>query len=73
MTAYTRPATLAEAYRIKRMGGRVLTIGVGRQVQQEFLEQVASGPRDYHYCNESVELEGTFINLATQILASEKR
>jgi len=65
-------ATLAEAYRIKRMGGRVITIGVGRQVQQEFLEQVASGPRDYHYCNESVELEGTFINLATQLDSSKE-
>ncbi len=65
-------ATLAEAYRIKRMGGRLITIGVGRQVQQEFLEQVASGPRDYHYCNESVELEGTFINLATQLDSSKE-
>lgn len=60
-------ATMAEAYRIKRMGGRIVTIGVGRQVQQDFLEGLASGPKDYFYCSESVELEGAFINLATQL------
>lgn len=60
-------ATLAEAIRIKRMGGRVIAIGVGREVQQEFLRSLVSGPRDYRHCDESVELEGAFINLATEL------
>ncbi len=60
-------ATAAEAHRIKRMGGRVITIGVGRQVKREFLSALCTNPSDYHHCNESVELEGTFINLATQL------
>jgi molecular chaperone DnaK len=60
-------ATAAEAHRIKRMGGRVITIGVGRQVKRDFLSALCTNPSDYHHCNESVELEGTFINLATQL------
>ena len=63
-------ATTAEAHRIKRMGGRVIAIGVGRQVQQEFLSGLCSNPSDYRHCNDSVELEGTFINLATELAAS---
>jgi molecular chaperone DnaK len=60
-------ATVAEATRIKRLGGRVITVGVGRQVQRDFLEALCSLPTDYHHCNESIELEGTFINLATEL------
>lgn len=60
-------ATMAESQRIRRTGGRIVTIGVGRQVQQDFLMGLCSRPSDYHHCNESVELEGTFINLATEL------
>ena len=60
-------ATAAEAHRIKRTGGRVITIGVGRQVRREFLAGLCSNPSDYLHCDESIELEGTFINLATQL------
>jgi len=60
-------ATAAEAHRIKRMGGRVIAIGIGRQVKRDFLTSLCTNPSDYHHCDESVELEGTFINLATQL------
>ena len=60
-------STAAEAHRIKRLGGRVITIGVGRQVKRDFLASLSSNPSDYHHCDESIELEGTFINLATQL------
>jgi len=60
-------ATAAEAHRIKRLGGRVIAIGVGRQVKRDFLASLSSNPSDYHHCDESIELEGTFINLATQL------
>ncbi len=59
--------TIAEIHRIRSLGGRVITIGVGPQVQQAFLRGLASQPSDFHFCSESVELEGTFINLATQL------
>lgn len=60
-------ATIAESQRIRRTGGRIVTIGVGRQVEQEFLTNLCSRVSDYHHCNQSVELEGTFINLATEL------
>ena len=60
-------ATAAEANRIKRLGGRVITIGVGNQVKRDFLASLSSNPSDFHHCHESVDLEGTFINLATQL------
>ncbi len=60
-------ATAAEAHRIKRTGGRIIAIGVGRKVRRDFLTALCSNASDYHHCDESVELEGTFINLATQL------
>jgi molecular chaperone DnaK (HSP70)/uncharacterized protein YegL len=60
-------ATLAECNRIRRTGGRVITIGVGPKVEQGYLKGLCSGSTDYHHCNDSVELEGTFINLATEL------
>jgi Mg-chelatase subunit ChlD len=56
-----------EATRIRTSGGRLVTIGVGPQVRPEFLRLLASRPEDYHFCNESVELQGTFVNLATEL------
>lgn len=63
-------ATAAEAHRIKRTGGRIITIGVGRKVRRDFLTSLCSNASDYHHCDESVELEGTFINLATELSTS---
>ncbi|MCP4809730.1 MAG: Hsp70 family protein [Proteobacteria bacterium] len=63
-------AVTAEIHRIRSTGGRVVAIGVGPQVQQEFLLGLASSPKDYHFCSESVQLKGTFINLATELSAT---
>ncbi len=60
-------ATVSEIHRLRTSGARIIAIGVGDQVQQGFLGSLASGPNDYHFCNESLELEGTFINLATEL------
>ena len=60
-------ATVAEIHRLRTSGARIITIGVGAQVEQDFLSSLASGPNDYHFCSESLDLEGTFINLATQL------
>jgi len=60
-------ATVAEIHRLRTSGARIITIGVGAQVQQNFLSSLASGPNDYHFCNEAIDLEGTFINLATEL------
>ncbi len=60
-------ATTGEITRIRTGGGRIITIGVGSQVRPDYLRGLASRPEDYHFCNESVELQGTFINLATEL------
>jgi molecular chaperone DnaK len=58
---------------LRASGARIITVGVGSQVQQDFLSSIASGPSDFHFCNESLELEGMFINLATELAAEEAR
>jgi len=60
-------ATMTEIHRIRTSGARVITVGVGNMVQQDFLRSLASREEDFHFCGESLELEGTFINLATQL------
>ncbi len=59
--------TLEECHRIRRSGGRIITVGVGRQVQQDYLRGLCSSSSDYHHCDQSIDLEGTFINLATEL------
>jgi molecular chaperone DnaK len=59
--------TIAEIHRLRTSGARLITVGVGGQVQPDFLRGIASRPEDYHFCNESLALEGTFINLATEL------
>lgn len=60
----------AEVHRIRSSGGRIVTVGVGPQVQQAYLQSLASSPSDFHFCSDSVELQGTFINLATELAQS---
>jgi molecular chaperone DnaK len=60
-------ATRSECSRIRRTGGRVIAVGVGPKVEQDYLRSLCSGTSDYHHCNNSIELEGTFINLATEL------
>ncbi|MBT3219379.1 MAG: Hsp70 family protein [Proteobacteria bacterium] len=59
--------TVAEVRKLRTSGARIITIGVGAEVDQNFLASLASGAQDYHFCSESLELTGTFINLATQL------
>ncbi len=65
-------ATVAEVHRLRTAGARIITIGVGPQVQQNFLASLASGPSDFHFCSQSLALEGTFINLATELGPAEQ-
>ncbi len=60
-------ATFAEAMRIRRSGGRVIAIGVGKQVRTDYLRSLCSNPSDYHSTGEPVDLEGALTNLATEL------
>lgn len=50
----------------KNKGLKIITIGVSG-ADEEFLRKIASSPEDYYFCNQSFELENTFINIATQL------
>jgi len=56
----------------KKNGIRIITIGVSG-ADEQFLKKIASSSDDYYYCNQSVELESTFINIATQLTGSGLR
>jgi hypothetical protein len=45
-------------------------VGVGRQVDRAYLQRLCSSPSDYHHVNQSIDLESTFANLATQLAPS---
>ncbi len=64
-------ATLEEGNLVKNNDIRIITIGVGSGVDEKFLKRLATTSEDYHFVNESFELESTFLNIATE-LASGK-
>ncbi len=61
--------TIAEIHKLRTSGARIITIGVGREVSQDFLMGLASQPADFHFCGQFDELQGAFINLATTLTA----
>jgi molecular chaperone DnaK (HSP70) len=50
----------------KKNGIRIIAIGVSG-ADELFLRRIASSPDDYYFCNQSFQLESTFINIATQL------
>jgi len=56
----------ASAAIAKKKAIKIITIGVSG-ADEAFLKRIASSPSDYYFCNESFELESTFINIATQL------
>jgi len=50
----------------KRKGIRIITIGVSG-ADEHFLKRIASSDGDYYFCDQTFELESTFINIATQL------
>jgi molecular chaperone DnaK (HSP70)/uncharacterized protein YegL len=56
----------SSAQTAKNKGVRIITIGVSG-ADEQFLTKIASSPDDYYFCNQSFELESTFINIATQL------
>lgn len=56
----------SSADQAKRLGIRIISIGVSG-ADESFLKSISSLPSDFYYCNQSFELESTFINIATQL------
>ena len=62
-------SALASSNEAKNKDIRIITIGVSG-ADENFLKSIATSPSDYYFCNESFELESTFINIATQLTCS---
>lgn len=60
--------TRAQAKLAKAEEIRIIAIGVGDGVDSDYLEEIASTPEDYHFVEESVELESTFTTIASRLV-----
>ena len=61
-------AMLREADKTKQQNIRIITIGVGWDVDSDLLKEVASTPEDYYFVKESFELESTFTTIASRLV-----
>jgi len=60
-------ATLASAKRAKSNNVRIIAIGVGTGVDENFLKKIVSSQDDYHFITDSFNLSETFISIATEL------
>ena len=60
--------TREEAKLAKNKDIRIIAIGVGDGVDSDYLEEIASTPDDYHFVEESVQLESTFTTIASRLV-----
>jgi len=56
---------LIRASELKSRGTRIITIGIGRDVNAEFLKKFASSHEDFHFAEESFKLETIYKSIAT--------
>lgn len=56
---------LEYASKIKEKEVRIITIGIGNDVDNKFLKKLASFDKDYHFAQESFELESIYKTIAT--------
>ena len=66
-------ATSRQARRAKRQGIKLIAVGVGHGVDSEYLKRIASTPDDYYFVEDSIQLESTFSNIATRLVAESSR
>ena len=61
-------ATREQAELAKAEEIRIIAIGVGDGVDSDYLEEIASTSEDYHFVEESVQLESTFTTIASRLV-----
>ena len=64
--------TVEECHRIRRTGGTHHYRWCGPPSTTRYLRSLCSTGNDYHHCDQSIDLEGTFINLATELATEHK-
>jgi len=58
---------------IKKRGVWIITIGIGKDVNKDFLKKLASSPEDYHFAKASFELKNIYKEVANLLALPEKR
>lgn len=56
---------------LKTQGVRFITIGIGNDVNEDFLKQVASSEKDYYYSEESIQLDHIYQKIARGLKLKE--
>jgi len=64
---------LEYASSIKGKGVRLITIGIGEDVYENFLKRLASSPEDYHIAKASFELKKIYKEVADMLALPEKK
>lgn len=58
---------------IKKRGVWIITIGIGKDANEDFLKKLASSPKDYHFAKASFELKNIYKEVANVLALPEKR
>lgn len=58
---------------INKRGVWIITIGIGKDVNKDFLKKLASSPADYHFAKASFELKNIYKEVANVLALPEKR
>ena len=64
---------LEYATSIKKKGAWIITIGIGKDVNENFLKGLASSSEDYHFAKASFELKKIYKKVADALALPEKR
>jgi len=64
---------LEYAASLKRKGTRIITIGIGEDLDREFLASLASSPDENHFAAESVELKIIYKKVGDRLFLEDKR
>jgi len=69
----TPAQALAAANAAKNQGTRILTIGLGNQIDENLLQQIATYPSDYYYAPTSADLERIYQAIADYVTCTQLR
>jgi molecular chaperone DnaK len=55
-----------EIKHLRTAGTRIITVGIGSHIDADFLSKLSTSGTNYHPCHDKLELDSSFLNLATQ-------
>lgn len=60
-------AAVEQAEAAKQAGIRIISVGIGQDVDESLMQEIASSPSDYHFSPDASELEQIYIGIAQSI------